>query len=532
MVAHDGSPAATVWKLRTTPAAVLGMAALCVIVLALPGQTETTKYVNDLLIFLDGAHRIASGQVPNRDFHTALGPLSYYIPAAGYLLTGSFGAAMPVGVGLFILLLAPVMAYVLDSRLSARIALPLAGLLLLVLSVPINLGERVADLSFAMFYNRIGWAVLALLLVMYLPPRRTVPRQLLLDAGCAATLALILLYSKISYGLVALAFLAMALLLSPRQRGWAAAALAIVVAMALVIEAFWRSTAAYVADVLLASEVSGGIRGTPIDWFNTFSMNLTDAVLFALLAGLALWRTRSFRDLLFYSFCAVAGFLLINQNFQNWGMITLFAGGAVAAETLLRADFRRVPGHQRRAAIAAPWLMIAFVLPTAIHCAIALGLHGFLASKRSGESFPLPNFESVRLVDLWSPSDYRFGANYLNSLRNGTQALNDLVADPSRVFVMDFVNPFSAGLGLAPPRGDSSWQHWGRNLNNEHFVPPEELLADVKVVMEPKYPVERWTYDGLKRAYLPYVWDNFDFAGENVDWWVFVARDRPPDQQN
>jgi hypothetical protein len=49
--------------------------------LALPGQTLTTKYVNDLLIFLDGAHRISWGQVPNRDFHTALGPWPY-LPAA------------------------------------------------------------------------------------------------------------------------------------------------------------------------------------------------------------------------------------------------------------------------------------------------------------------------------------------------------------------------------------------------------------------------------------------------------------------
>src|SRR5918999_1256106 len=88
---------------------VLTMAAGCALLLALPGQTVVTKYVNDLVIFLDGAHRVASGQVPNRDFHTALGPLAYYVPAAGLLLSGSLGGAMPVGTALVLVAVAPLM---------------------------------------------------------------------------------------------------------------------------------------------------------------------------------------------------------------------------------------------------------------------------------------------------------------------------------------------------------------------------------------------------------------------------------------
>jgi hypothetical protein len=39
--------------------------------LIIPGGTVVAKHLNDLFIFLDGAHRIVSGQVPNRDFHAA-----------------------------------------------------------------------------------------------------------------------------------------------------------------------------------------------------------------------------------------------------------------------------------------------------------------------------------------------------------------------------------------------------------------------------------------------------------------------------
>src|SRR5918997_648468 len=92
------------WRSAPGRVAALGliMAAVCALLLAVPGQSATAKYVNDLFIFLDGAHRVVSGQVPNRDFHTVLGPLVYWIPGIGLLITGSLGAAMPMGMALLI----------------------------------------------------------------------------------------------------------------------------------------------------------------------------------------------------------------------------------------------------------------------------------------------------------------------------------------------------------------------------------------------------------------------------------------------
>ena len=165
--------------------------------LALPGQTVTTAYLNDLFIFLDGAHRIASGQVPNRDFHTALGPLSFYVPALGYWISGSMGGAMPAAMAAMTVGLALPMIHILGSRLRPVVAIPYGLFLLLIVAVPTNLGESIASLSFAMFYNRIGWAALSLLLVMYLRPEKPHGRQNLLDALCAALLALMMLYTKV-----------------------------------------------------------------------------------------------------------------------------------------------------------------------------------------------------------------------------------------------------------------------------------------------------------------------------------------------
>ena len=506
---------------RVVAAWILAVAALCALLLALPGETVTTAYVNDLFIFLDGAHRIAFGQVPNRDFHTALGPLVYYVPAAGLLLAGHFGGAMPVGTALVVLALAPAFAHILGSRLRPALALPYGVVLLLILAVPMNLGEGINALSFGMFYNRVGWAALAALLVMHLQPERTDPRQHWLDAICAAYLVLAMLYLKITYGLVALAFLIF-MLLDAGQRRWAALALAITLAAAVIVEAFWKSSAAHVSDLLRAGEVSGGLRGAEAV-VSAVLYHLTDYVLFGILVGLALWRRRSFRDVLFYGLCAVSGLLIIIQNSQPWGIITLHAGALVAAETLMRCKGATSDGWRWSA--AAPLLVIALVLPTIVHCAMTLGLHAALATTRSGEDFGLPKFSRIRLAKLWSPFDYEFSARYVASLREGAGVLSRLDPKPSHVAVLDFVNPFSAGLGLVPPRGDASWQHWGRNVDAERFMRPEQLFRDVRIVMEPMWGINAVP---LRDLYGAYIAANFDVVRETEGWKVHLSRHWQP----
>src|SRR4051794_20418545 len=105
---------------------ILMIVTLTALLVAGSGHTVSARYLNDLMIFLDGAHRVVSGQIPNRDFHTPMGPLVSILPAAGLLITGTLGAAMPAGVALLLLLSAPVIAHVLSSRLQPALALLMA----------------------------------------------------------------------------------------------------------------------------------------------------------------------------------------------------------------------------------------------------------------------------------------------------------------------------------------------------------------------------------------------------------------------
>jgi hypothetical protein len=55
--------------MRSASLLLLALAAICAPLLAVPGETVTTKHRNDL--FVDGVYRVTAGQMPNLDFHPA-----------------------------------------------------------------------------------------------------------------------------------------------------------------------------------------------------------------------------------------------------------------------------------------------------------------------------------------------------------------------------------------------------------------------------------------------------------------------------
>jgi hypothetical protein len=265
--------------------------------------------------------------------------------------------------------------------------------------------------------------------------------------------------------------------------------------------------------------VSGSVSF--IDLAFAFLRNLSDYVVFGILAALMLARRRGFRDFLFFGFCAGAGLLIIVQNSQLWGVITIYAGAIVAAELLLRSD-----AVESRPTLAqgAPLLVLALLLPTTIHCFLALTLHTVLAAAGAGDSFPMRNFKEVRLVELWSSENIPDSHPYLNSLREGATALSELPESPYRVSVLDFANPFTAGLGLAPPTGDWSWLHWERNVSEAGYLPGEKLFAGVEYLMAPtKVGINR---EPLMALYKDEIARTFEPVVETESWTIYRRRNQ------
>jgi hypothetical protein len=502
-----------------TPAILAATTLLCALLLVLPGRTVTMAFVNDLVIFLDGAHRIAFGQVPNLDFHTALGPLAFYLPAMAYLLSGDFGTAMPDGMALVMLALLPPMCRILPSRLGMMPALLLGLFLILLLAAPINIGSRATELSFAMFYNRIGWVALGLLLVMHLEPFEDSRSGRIMDATAAAFLVLAQIHLKISYGLVAVVFL-LFLATSRAQRRWALHAIAIVVIATPVIELVWGGTLAYLQDLASAAGVSGSHE--PFSYVRSVLRNFADIVLFGIFVLLSFRWRRSLRDLAFYGFCLGAGLLVLQQNAHGWGIITLHCGAAVAAETVRRGLARSgamgplIGG----AGAGMPLFLLFYLLPPAVNNAAALVLHATLAVVEAGTPIGLPLLKDIRFVETQKQGE-SFTGLYVKSMAKGEAALRSLGTPPERIMVLDFANPFSAGLGVRPPRGDSAWLHWGRNVSEKSFIPADDLFADVDILMIPRVAINSRP---LQALYRDAIESRFEPAREADEWTILRKR--------
>jgi hypothetical protein len=528
---------------------ILGAAAILLAMLVLPGATYIGNFVHDIMIFYGAADRVLDGQVPNRDFHTPLGPLAYLLPAFGLWLGGSLGGMMPLATAAFVGLAAPLLIYVCATRLPLLFALGFAAYLLLLFVVPLNPGDPPDFTSFAMFYNRFCWGLLSLLFLMILPRKDGIGHWAA-DAAVIALLLLLMLYLKVSYTAFGVLFCA-GLILFRHMRVAGPAALLLTAAAAVVIELFWGGTAAYLADIRMAADASGAVRGTLFTLGRTVLANLTDGLIFLAVLVLALVRGVR-RDMLFFALAmAGAGILLINQNAQTTGIITLVPAALVAVLAPTRA-----PADEKSRWLRLPALLLigALAIPQAAIAAVTLGyfslkssrppsgspwearINGLFVQEGQLNSFE-PGLDKLRIAYRNGSAD----AHTLNMARHAhlrqplaqpeylwtvEDAVQLLRRDPrlsGSVFVMDMPNPLNALLGRPAPRGVDAWNHAGRTFSEDVYRRPEEMFADVDVVMIPKAPGELATAQMLRRVYGPYIERNYAPAAVS-DYWIAYRR--------
>lgn len=486
------------------------------LLLALPSVTVSTRGLDDFLLVADGIQRLLKGQVSNVDFGTLLGPLAYTLPELGYRLTGSFGGAMPAAMAIAVAIMTVVASHVLTSRLRPMLAISFGAFLLFILAAPMYLGDGITALSFTMYYNRIGWVGVGLLLLLFLSPAQTVRHQGLLDAASAVVLTLLLAYTRLSYGAFALAFLLL-MLFDRRQRQIFAASLVVVVLAGVVVELFWGGTAAYVARTLSAPVPEGIFSFRLFDASLKASGYVADFSLLAVIAGLVLYRQWSPRSLAFFLLCALGGLWLISLNVQRWGIISIHAGAVVAAELLLREMDER-PERGFGSVVNPGGIMLyalAFLLPTILHCALAYVLHVGSAMTRAGEPLTLPRLEQVRIADLWTGRDFGAAKRSQEIYRQGLELLSGSPQPVRQVAVPGSADPFSLALDLIPADPGPAGLRPHAIADPRLYLPPVEVVEKSDaVLLRRKGPAAAEiaaTYDALFSR-------GFVRAGENEQW--------------
>lgn len=517
-----------------------------IFLLVLRGKTFSLAYVADLMIFYDGADRVLSGQLPNRDFHTPLGPIAYLLPALGLWAGDSLGRMMPIATTAFAAIFLPLLIHVCVSRLPLKQGLIFAFWAIALIVTPASIGEL--QPSFAMFYNRWGFGLLSLLFLLFLPRLRGGNSEWK-DAAALAAILLLTFYLKISYFAVAAAFTLPLLYLSPTRRMASTGCLLAIGCMGL-LHLAWAGTLGYFQDIGIAAQSSGAIRGSTAV---LAQLALDDAATFfpfLLIVGLGAAGGVSSRMLLLCLAIAGAGLVLANQNYQGSGIPALIPA-AILAVTSLDAELER--SKRGSLQLAATLLLAALALPPAFTAARSVLVHAAQPDGSSSKSARVAEIGGFQIRDAAATAAdaesidrarqyYRAGTGdldvvqavrgpiwqveYFSTLKDAEALLRHDPALAGKIFVLDFSNPLNALLGRKAPRGVDSWYHRGRTFDEGVFRSAARTFADVDVIMVPKVPGDRDAHLLLKQLYGDHIARYFRLAATS-DYWRAHARKAP-----
>jgi hypothetical protein len=518
--------------------------AFLILPLLLPGKTVATQHLWDVMTFIDAAGRINDGQVPNKDFHSPLGPLAYQLLALGANWGGGFGAMMPWAAALFVPMLAPLVIYACASRLSWLIAL-LFGLHILILCIsPTFIGQVLPGPSWGMFYNRWGWGLLSLLFLFVLPRRPAVGTDML-DGLAMAAIWLLLFYLKMTFAVIGGMFLA-ALIWFPHARRSIVVAGAASIVTVLVVELSWGGTLGYLDDIRTAALATGAVRGGLLGLFATLFNNVQGAYLFAAAILLALLARVRYDYLLMCLFMGAAGILLDRHNAQGPGILTFLPGAMVAILAPRRGEAEGKPAP----ALAALLLAAAIAVPVA-----AVGFANVAFHFLTAAGNPPDRFTGTPLQGIITPQAPTSTPNQPGALAEATGALHGCGAvDPvlnldanrgerplspegtvhfvadgvgllrrtptlaGATFVPDLGNPLNALTGRSAPVGVPAFNDAEITFSPSVHPRAERLFADVDVLMMPKFAQKYATFDLMRQLYGGYWAANFELVARSPCW--------------
>ncbi len=310
----------------------LGLTAALIVLSLAKGGLYVDRHEGDTLHLIEMVRRMGMGQWPHVDFSTPLGILAF-LPISVFVSAGfGVGVSILLGQALVALVLLGPIWWACRSRVGGWAGYALATALI-VMTLAMVHGDTGAHVSLSMHYNRWGW-VLATLAVMVaaLPPRRAASPWIdgVIIGGAMAFFVL----GKVTYALAFAPGLIVALGL--RKQGLTlAVGVGVVFAVALAFLifggiGFWQ---AYIADLL---QVQGStIRPRAGEDLASLILGPAFIVPNALLAaGVFFLRKSDNPDLGLVLALLTPGFIYV--TYQNWGndpkwlailAVLLFVGG-------------------------------------------------------------------------------------------------------------------------------------------------------------------------------------------------------------
>jgi len=495
------------------------------------GVVPVREYAYDLVFFLDNGWRVFNGQRPHVDFSSPWGPVTFLVVASGLKLANGTAQGVAYGtalVGLFIGL----WAYRLMLRRMGWAPAALAGIALTALCIaPRSLGLPIVATSYAMLYNRWGYALLSLVTLECFPSRRVEENRALdFSSGLSPGVAIaILLFLKVSYFLVSIGLLVFSLLLwrhTTRRRLVGLAIGAGVVSLTLLwYEHF--AVHSILTDLQMAAHARsqalspGALFMAPFSHLQEGFLLFSALALVVAFADTSLGARRRWRPVLLALVIYGAGLALLLTNAQESEFPLNATFGLILLSYLLSQEF---PLSASYAATLSLFALLVFAPPIATDLAtVGVGVWKAVRPPQAdcsrvpvGGLVPLVMCESSNLNSI--RANGRALAAYLT---DGVDLLHQHLRKGETVTTFDYYNPFSFALARTPARGGVAAAH--NYVFNDRFHPTADAyFGDADVVMFPKIPAPPpEAHARLVKIYGEALESRFRLAAESSRWRLY-----------
>jgi hypothetical protein len=519
---------------------------LAVLVTVVPSSIYIRSYLQDTFGLVDGIHRTVLGQVAHRDFSTGVGIAVFAFPSLFVVLGSGLVKSLTYAASVLLILNLLVVWHLLHTRLSGTQAVLFGSLTILTLASRFVFGEDPQLVTLAMNYNRYCTAFMASLILFFIPPRHESTWTTLIDSVVIGGVMALLFYSKITFGLCALAVVILLSIVSRSNRTRALLALGYFIAVAAVLELSFGFHAPLVRDIVMALRSSGVARSSILYEIVT---NLPEILICAILpAGVLLAnRVLTPRLGLLFFFVSMMSIMLLNQSAQLRVMMIPFSLLIISWQIVDTRLSASAPSEARFVLIsyqtvlaAACFMWISYSYPIAVNLAVSFSksIFGKVIDGREavldtikadlargdervvqdlmpGGSASLEIYErtiSAAGLPLNEP-------DYVRSLLDGLGAVRAGCGSHDRVATADFVNPFPALLDM-PVGGGAIYTDSGLLMSERSHVPAERFFSGIDCVMVPKLPVAYTSRNFFLIIYEGYLHQRFVTVEETAYWTV------------
>lgn len=524
--------------------------------------TYIQSYPQDLFMTFDGIYRLYTGQHIYTDFSTPLGIALYAFPLLFVHSASDIVLSINYASGLYLLIGLVVVMYLTWTRLSPVLGLALGIWIALALAARMNAGEGPMAVTLAENYNRNCSAALALALLVFRTPRTTGLTVAIADGLLYALLTAFCLYTKITYGLVALAFTPIVTYPQPRRLVTFSSFAIAFGLLVLAVEYGYGARFQWIHAVQTAAGAGGVLNPGPIA--AVVFANVGELLVCVLVPAWFLWRERRITPLTVIFFVMVAGASVFLARF-NANRLFLFLPAIlffVAAPEVLRGSEGR---HAETGGSRAESWRLAFIVVTLLVLTLqsapafinvlfftfesltqpplvagddVLGRIVFRVASESadrartlgtqdnedvipvildGHTTALDAFAVGRAFRPMQRWDTLSMSEFRDYLTDGMRAAREGCKQGDRILTLDVLNPFPLLLGW-PEGGGMPYFQSGQTITDKAHPPAEKLFQNIDCVLVPKLPEQMAARNLMRDIYGAYLSQHFHIVTETQLW--------------